>query len=152
MNDFEVSFNSPQCGFMSIGFVGPEGEFHTTTANTPHAAALPELLSILSGFLDGDDGVRVLQWNRDPEEYDFRFSRTDDELAIQIYEYPTGDRAEDKKELVFSHRGGVREVCGAFAETFRQLFDDRETDEFEFNWRRPFPETEFTELERQLSA
>ena len=27
----------------------------------------------------------------------------------------------------------------AFAETFEQLYADRDTDEFEFNWRQPFP-------------
>lgn len=152
MSNFEVSFNSPQCGFMSIGFTGPEGEFHTTTANLPHTAALSELLTILSDFLGGEDGERVLEWNRDPEEFDFKFSRSGDELAIGIYEYPTGDRDSGNAELVFAHRGSVREVCGAFAETFRQLFEDRDTDEFEFNWRRPFPEAEFSEFERRLHA
>lgn len=152
MSKFEVSFNSPQCGFMSIGFAGSEGEFHTTTASSPHAAALPELLTILTGYLDGESHERVLKWNRDPEEFDFRFSRSGDELTIEIYEYPTGDRAADDMELVFSHRGVVREICEAFADTFRQLFDDRDTDEFAFNWHRPFPETEFSEFERRLHA
>lgn len=152
MSNFEVSFNSPQCGFMSIGFAGPKGEFHTTTANLPHAAALSELLTILSDFLGGDDGERVLEWNRDPEEFDFRFVRSGDELTIEIYEYPTGDRTAGEKNLVFTHRGSVLDVCAAFAETFRQLFEDRDTDEFEFNWRRPFPETEFREFERRLQA
>ncbi|MBK7705543.1 MAG: hypothetical protein IPJ30_07115 [Acidobacteria bacterium] len=151
MSKFEVSFNSPQCGWMSIGFAGSEGEFHTTTANMPHTSALSELMALLAGFLDGANGEKLLKWNRDPEEFDFRFVRSGDELTFEIYEYATGDRASDEKTRVFNHRGNVREICRAFCETFQQLFEDRDTDEFEFNWRQPFPTRELRELEHKLN-
>ena len=48
----EVSFNSLQCGWMSIGLADGVNEFHTTTAHAPHAAALPELMEILSNLAD----------------------------------------------------------------------------------------------------
>ena len=50
----EVSFNSPQCGWMSIGFDDGVNEFHTTTAHSPHQFALPELLRILAAVLDAN--------------------------------------------------------------------------------------------------
>jgi hypothetical protein len=76
-NNLEVSFNSPQCGFMSIGFDDGTNEFHTTTAHAPHKRALPELLQILSALMDEDSEQNeyVLHWNREPEEFDFRFVR-----------------------------------------------------------------------------
>ena len=141
----EVSFNSPQCGWMSIGFDDGVSEFHTTTAHAPHELALPELLRILTAIL-GDDALQsehILKWNRDPEEFDFRFVRDGDKLSIEIYEYPTDDREAAKRELVFSHTGDVQNVCRSFAETFNQLYKDRDTDEFEFNWRQPFPHDEY---------
>jgi hypothetical protein len=151
MIKFEVSFNSPQCGWMSIGFSGSGEEFHTTTANMPHPTALPDLIKILTRFLNGETGERVVKWNRDPEEFDFRLVRAGEELVFEIYEYATGDRSSDEKTLVFSHRGNVRDVCSAFCETFRQLYEDRETDEFESNWHQPFPTPELRELESKLS-
>lgn len=151
MTKFEVSFNSPQCGFMSIGFSGSGGEFHTTTANLPYSGALSELITILVGYLDGVSAPKTLKWNRDPEEFDFGFEPFGNELEIRIFEYPTGDRAADDKELRFRHRGPLREVCISFLATFRQLFEDRETDEFDFNWRQPFPERELSELESRLT-
>lgn len=151
MSKFEVSFNSPQCGFMSIGFAGSGGEFQTTTANLPYTSALSDLMKILAGFLAGETGEANLKWNRDPEEFSFRFKRTGDDIEFAIYEFPTGDRAGENN-LVFGHRGHLREVCAAFLATFKQLFEDRDTDEFEFNWRQPFPETEFREFERRLAA
>ncbi len=148
----EVSFNSPQCGWMSIGFADGAGEFHTTTAHAPHAAALPELMRILTKLADrsSPENEFLLKWNRDPEEFDFRFVRDGDDLTIEIYQYPTDERDTATRELVFSHNGKVWDVCEAFAATFEQLYADRDTDEFEFNWRQPFPYRVFKEFNAQI--
>jgi hypothetical protein len=44
----------------------------------------------------------------------------------------------------------VSEICDAFAATFEQLSADRETDEFEFNWRQPFPDREYQQFKAQI--
>jgi len=149
---FEVSFNSPQCGWMSIGFEDGKSEFHTTTAHAPHETALPELMQILTKLADpaSAENEFLLKWNRDPEEFDFRFVRDGDDLLIEIYQYPTDERDATERELVYSHRGIVKEVVAAFAETFEQLYEDRDTDEFEFNWRQPFPFGEYKEFKKGM--
>jgi hypothetical protein len=148
----EISFNSPQCGWMSIGFDDGVSEFHTTTAHAPHSGALAELMRTLSAMMDpaSPRGEYLLKWNRDPEEFDFRFARNGDGVLLEIYQYPTEERLSDERELVFSHEGNFDEVCEAFAETFDQLYEDRETDEFEFNWRQPFPYKEFEEFKAAI--
>ena len=148
----EISFNSPQCGWMSIGFSDGTDEFHTTTAHAPHAFALAELMSILTSALDpaSTQNEYILRWNRDPEEYDFRFVRSDGNLTVEIYQYPTDAREASERELVYSYSGDVREVSRAFFVTFEQLYADRETDEFEFNWRQPFPYKQYQELFAKL--
>ena len=151
LNKLEVSFNSPQCGFMSIGFDDGANEFHTTTAHAPHERALPELLQILSALMDENSGQNeyVLHWNREPEEFDFRFVRDGEYLTLEIYQFPSEARRKENRELVFRHAGNVKDVCEAFAETFRQLYEDRNTDEFEFNWRQSFPHKEFNDFENK---
>ncbi|MGQ0541328.1 MAG: hypothetical protein ACT4O9_05680 [Blastocatellia bacterium] len=148
----EVSFNSPQCGWMSIGFDDGVSEFHTTTAHAPHSAALPELMRILTALVDpaSPQNEYLLKWNRDPEEFDFKFARTGDDLVVEIYQYPTDERDAAERQLVFSHADKVNKVIAAFAETFDQLFEDRNTDEFEFNWRQPFPYAEFEEFKGKI--
>ena len=133
---------------MSIGFDDGISEFHTTTAHAPHELALPELLRILTTLCDAGapQNEYLLKWNRDPEEFDFRFVRDGDSVTLQIYQYPTDERDSNERELVFSHQGTVREVCEAFEATFEQLYADRDTDEFEFNWRQPFPFSEYEEF------
>ncbi len=148
----EVSFNSPQCGWMSIGFDDGVSEFHTTTAHAPHELALPELLQILTDLLDASSTQteRILKWNRDPEAFDFCFRRDGDSVTLEIYQYPTDERESGEGEMVFAHTGDIREFCEAFAETFEQLYADRDTDEFEFNWRQPFPYQEYQEFRKSL--
>src|ERR1051325_9547608 len=105
----EVSFNSPQCGWMSIGFADGVNEFHTTTAHAPHAAALSELMEILTKLADRNSAENefLLKWNRDPEEFDFRFLRNGEKVLIEIYQYPTDERHNAERELVFSHEGAL---------------------------------------------
>ena len=151
----EVSFNSPQCGWMSIGFKDARGEFNTTTAHSPHRFALPQLLEVLTDLLEPNSAgnERILKWNRDPEEFDLRFLKSEGgSLLFEVYQYPTEDRELAERELVFTHLGTVDEVCEAFDETFEQLYEDRETDEFEFNWRQPFPFNEFEKFRAKLRS
>ena len=138
----EVSFNSPQCGWMSIGFADGTSEFHTTTAHAPHAGALGELMVVLADLADPNSAENeyTLKWNRDPEEFDFRFLRNGEKLTLEIYQYPGEERDSSERELVFSHVGTVGVIVAAFAKTFEQLYADRNADEFEFNWRQPFPQ------------
>ncbi len=153
-NKLEVSFNSPQCGWMSIGFAGDRNEFHTTTAHAPHERALPELLEILTALLDANSAENeyTLRWNRNPEEFDFHFARDGDNLLLEIYQYPGSGRERAERERVFAHRGKTEDVCRAFAETFKQLYEDKDTDEFEFNWRQPFPFAEYEKFAKALTA
>lgn len=150
----EVSFNSPQCGWMSIGFDDGVDEFHTTTAHAPHEGALAELLSILTALADTSEPQASynLKWNRDPEEFDFHFFRDGENLLLEIYQYPTEDRDDAERELVFAHTGTVRDALASFAATFDQLYADRDTDEFEFHWRQPFPHAEFAEFKAKIAA
>ena len=39
----------------------------------------------------------------------------------------------------------------AFALTFDQLYEDRNTDEFEFNWRQPFPYSAYEEFKKRVN-
>ncbi len=135
---------------MSIGFDDGVNEFHTTTAHAPHEKALSELLQILSNLLD-ENSVQneyVLHWNRNPEEFDFHFLRESEIVRLKIYQYPSETRQTTEREMVFAHTGKTKDICAAFYATFAQLYKDKDTDEFEFNWRQAFPLKEFDRFSR----
>lgn len=150
-NKLEVSFNSPQCGWMSIGFNDGLAEFHTTTSHAPYERALPELMGILTDLLDENSAQNeyILHWNRKPEEFDFYFRREGENIRLEIYQYPGETRQASEREKVFEHTGKISDLCRSFAESFNQLYADRETDDFEFHWRKPFPFKEYEEFLRK---
>jgi hypothetical protein len=149
----KVSFNSPQCGWMSIGFTDGKSEFHTTTAHAPYKGALGEMMQILTRLADenSEETDFILKWNRDPEAYDFHFYRELGNFILEIYEFPTGNRAETCS-LVYSYVGEPGQALKAFAETFDQLYRDKDTDDFEINWRQPFPVEEYEQFKGKIAA
>ena len=78
--------------------------------------------------------------------------RDSERILIEIYQFPTDERLNDERELVYSHQGNVQDVCATFHETFTQLYEDRETDEFEFNWHQPFPFAEFEKFRNDFKS
>lgn len=153
-NKLEVSFNSPQCGWMSIGFDDGKSEFHTTTAYTPHSQALAEILKGLSALLEAKSSAELfkIEWSRNPEAYSLFFRREGEVVFFQVVEYPSFARLEDEGEIVFTHHGSVKDFCESFYQTFAQLYEDRDTDEFEFNWRQPFPFDEYRNFESRVKG
>ena len=150
-NKLEVSFNSPQCGWMSIGFDDGANEFHTTTAYTPHSQALAEILKGLISLLNFETAKDefTIEWSRNPEAYNLQFKREGENVHFEVVEFPSSNRINSESETVFSYEGNTKDFCMAFAETFNQLYEDRDTDEFEFNWRQPFPFAEYEEFKKK---
>ena len=98
---------------MSIGFDDGANEFHTTTAHAPHEKALAELLRILSALLEENPAQNeyVLPWNRNPEEFDFRFFKDGENVLLEIYQYPTDEReTKEPREGFRAHGKGQRSL------------------------------------------
>jgi hypothetical protein len=139
-----VSFESPQSGWMSLRLRAGEREFVTVVAHRPYDS-LRELLAALASLLEGADRAEV-RWNAEPEEFDFVVSVEDDGAAhLSVKRHTSHDRRDDGAE-VFGYRGTLRAVCAPFCAELQTLGERGETDEFERNWRRPFPSAELRRL------
>ena len=103
-----------------------------------------DIANVVNGVANIGDAFR--------NSFDFRFVRDGDRMLIEIYQFPTEDRDAAEREMVYSHEGTVADVIEAFAVTFDQLYADRDTDEFEFNWRQPFPHREYEEFKSTTTA
>jgi hypothetical protein len=146
--NLRVSFNSPQSGFMSIGLKSGEENFVTAVAHLPYDS-IRDLIAGLSALLSGESNVTV-KWNREPEEYDFELQREGNDGELSIIRYPNHHRPKKKREIVFSHKGTVADICKSFWNALSELQNDKDVDEFDKNWRREFPEEEMRELTRSL--
>ena len=68
--------------------------------------------------------------------------------SLRVVRYP--DHRRRAREVVFTARGPKAEVCRAFWRELRQLRRRADVDEFEQNWRRPFPRRELAQLTAAL--
>jgi hypothetical protein len=146
----QVSFNSPQSGFMSMGLQAGRTSFVTAVAHSPYDS-LRDLINALTAMLNGENSVMV-KWNREPEEYDFELLRNGNDAELNIIRYPNHQRQTKKREVVFSHKATVANICESFWIALNELHSDKDVDEFDKNWRREFPEVEMRELATRIKS
>jgi hypothetical protein len=147
---FRVSINSPQSGFMSVGLKFGRKRFLAAMAHRPYPS-LEELMAALAAIINGAPEATV-RWNEDPEEFDFYFHRSGDQVQLDVTRHSAEQRAPGQGELVFHADGSTAEICLPFWETLRAIEQDLATDDFAGNWRRKFPTAEFRKLEQAVGV
>ena len=142
-----MSFESPQSGWMSVGLRAGGARLVLGASHAPYDS-LRELIEALSALLAGGDVRRVARWNCEPEEYDFELSATGDRAELAVTRHATRARRADDAQTVFTHAAERLRLVLPFWRELRELRRRRAEDDFEKNWRRPFPERELRELTR----
>jgi hypothetical protein len=145
-----VSFNSPQCGWMSFELRAGEQSLTDAVSYTPYDS-LADLINTLIKLLSDDTELRV-RWAHNPDELDFKFSARGDEARLEVEWYRDHLRAEGTGERMFSYAGSRLDVCHPFWKALCDLQADVEVDEFARNWRREFPERELQWLSEGIRA
>ena len=143
-----VSLESPQHGFMSLRLKAAGQSFVTVVAHEPYDS-LRDLIKSLSTVLEGDRELTV-NWNAEPDEYDFRLSSRGGELLLEVTHFPDHRKLPETAATVFSFRGPKAEVCRTFLDELRDLRSRASRDEFDRQWRRTFPERELEELTKRM--
>ena len=145
-----VSFNSPQCGWMSFELKTGEQSLAETVAHAPYDS-LVDLINALVKLLH-DDTKLTVTWAHDPDELDFNFSASGGEASLVVEWYPDSLRAGATGERVFTFAGSRLDVCRPFLKALGDLQADIEVDEFARNWRWEFPAREMLRLAEAIEA
>lgn len=145
-----VSFNSPQCGWMSFELRAGGQSLAETVSYTPYDS-LVDLINALIKLLE-DDAALTVKWAHNPDELDFNFSASGVSVKLEVVRYRDHLRAEGAGERVFSYAGSRLDVYHPFWKALRDLQGDIEVDEFARNWRREFPESELRRLTEDIEA
>jgi len=151
---FRVVFNSPQSGWMSFGLEANGESFVAVVACKPYDS-LRELIESLTTLVDGN-GVgkksQTVKWSCEPDELDFKITVRGDAVFLKVIHYTDHRRSLKDSRTVFSLKSSRLEFCQAFWRALRALHRDIETDEFDRNWRRPFPHTQMQQLTESVRA
>lgn len=143
-----VSLESPQHGFMSLRLKSDGQSFVTVVAHAPYDS-LRDLIAALSDVIDGDSAPTV-NWNSEPDEYDFRFRARGDLVLLEVIHYPNHRKLDETATTVFSFQGPKADACRTFWEELCDLQSRAGRDEFDRQWRRAFPEREMQELTKRM--
>jgi len=148
----EVSFESPQSGFMSLRLRAGGARLVLGAACAPYDS-LRELIEALSALLsDGDAPRAVARWNCEPEEYDFELAAAGEGASLTVTRHPRHARRPEEARQVFAHAAPRLALVLPFWRELRELRRRGAEDVFEQNWRRRFPESELRELTRLVRA
>lgn len=148
---FRVSFNSPQSGWMSLSLKAGEQSLVAAVSHAPDDS-LRALIEALRAVLRESAHTITVKWNCEPDELDFEFKSEGDRASLEVLHFPDHRRAKGTARTLFSLMGPKLELCLPFWRALRSLHRDIETDEFDRNWRRPFPETEMQQLTEAVRA
>jgi hypothetical protein len=143
-----VSLESPQHGFMSLRLSSGKESFVAVVSHAPYDS-LRDLIEALSAVLLGDSEL-IVNWNGEPDEYDFRLAARGDCLQLDVVHYPDHRRLPESSSTVFSFNGSKLDACQAFWKELRDLHRRTAQDEFARQWRREFPEREMQELTKRI--
>lgn len=148
---FRVSFNSPQSGFMSLSLETGEQQFVNAVSSAPYDS-LRELIEGLTALLTAGRGFKV-KWNCEPDELDFEAeAERDERVSFKVIHYTDHRRLAETGRVLLTHTGSRLEICHSFWRALRDLRRHIATDEFDRNWRRPFPQTEMQQLTEALRS
>lgn len=146
-----VSFESPQSGWMSLRLKSGARSFVAVASHAPDDS-LAALMRALTALLSGNTKTATVTWNAEPEEFDFDFHVRGANVELRIVRFQGHRRERSSSRAVFSFEGALGEMCVAFWRELRELRARRETDVFEQNWRRPFPERELREFTSAVNS
>ncbi|HZG50650.1 MAG TPA: hypothetical protein VEZ40_00820 [Pyrinomonadaceae bacterium] len=145
-----VSFNSPQCGWMSFELRAGEQSLINAVSSVRYDS-LRDLIRALSRLLYEDAGLTV-KWAYEPDEVDFNFKARGERAALEVKWYKNHLRLEGAGERVFFYEGARLGLCHPFWEALRDMQSDMEVDEFARNWGREFPASEMQQLAEDITA
>ncbi len=129
---------------MSIGLHSAEESFVTAVSHQPYDS-LRDLIEGLTALLKGSESFMV-KWNCEPDEFDFKATVREDRVAFEVVHYNDHRRSAKASRIVFSLRSSKLEFCLPFWRALRDLRRNIATDEYDRNWRRPFPQNEMQRL------
>ena len=150
MENFHISLESPQCGFMALSVSAGEGFVRYGAAHQPFDS-LGDLLRGVTALLQGEAALTI-QWNAEPEQYDWHLRHDSEQVALQIIYYPDQRRAPEEAGEVFVCSVPLKELARDLESEARELQERAERDVFPGNWRREFPAAELAQLAAALQG
>ncbi|HEX8142240.1 MAG TPA: hypothetical protein VF553_06555 [Pyrinomonadaceae bacterium] len=138
---------------MSLSLKEGEQQFVTAVSSAPYDSLRELIEALTSLLLDGNRSFKV-KWNCEPDELDFEITAEpeNDGVSFRVLHYTDHRRLPETGRTLFSIRTQRLELGEGFWRALRDLRRHIATDDFDRNWRRPFPQTEMQRLTEAIRS
>lgn len=134
-------------GWLKVELSSGDQNYSFFPSHVPYDS-ISELVDALLKILDGNDKA-VVRWNDEPVEHEFVFEPKGDQVDFRVYlinETIVGNA----REQVFTFSESSPEMVWRFWKALRDMESKQSHEEYEKQWREPFPAWEMAELTRRV--
>ncbi|HEU4386235.1 MAG TPA: hypothetical protein VFV34_00460 [Blastocatellia bacterium] len=143
----KIELDQPESGWLRVELAFGDQKYSFFPSHVPYDS-VTELANALLKILDGYDKALV-HWNDEPVEHEFVFEPEGNQIDFRAY--IINERTFGKeREQVFRFSGNTNDVVWPFWKALRDLESRQSKEEYEKQWREPFPEREMLELTNRV--
>jgi len=140
----KVEFDAPEAGWIAVTLSVEDRYNRFFPSHVPHDS-ISELVRALLKILDGYPEA-IVQWNDEPVEHEFLFVSEGERINFKVYEIIDSVVAGRVRGEKFAFCGTRYDVLRSFWKGLRDMQSKQSIEEYERQWREPFPEGEMVKL------
>ena len=144
----KVEFDAPEAGWTTVTLRAGEHYYQFFPSHVPYDS-FSELVNALLKILDGYPEA-IVHWNDEPVEHEFLFVFEGQRIDFKVYEIIDSVVAGRVRDEKFAFSGAQYDVLRSFWKGLRDMQSKQSVEEYERQWREPFPEREMVELTRRI--
>lgn len=143
----EIDFDRPENGWLKVDLSFDNQNYSFYPSHVPYDS-ISELVTALLKILDGYD-KSLVRWNDEPVEHEFVFERVADQIEFRVCLINKSVVGKERKH-VFMFNGVTHVVVWPFWKALRDMESRQSKEEYEKQWRAPFPAREIVELTKRV--
>jgi hypothetical protein len=142
-----INLDPPKSGWTGVELSFADHKYSFYPSHVPYDS-ISDLVNALLKTLDGYDKA-IVHWNDEPAKHEFVFEPRGDQIDFRVY-LETKTLVEKKQEQVFMFTGTTYDVVWPFWKALRDIQSRQSMQEYEEQWREPFPVRQMVELTRRI--
>ena len=142
-----IDIDRPESGWLKVEMNSGDQKYGFYPSHVPYDS-VSELVNALLKILDAYDKAMV-RWNDEPVEHEFVFEPKNNQVDFRAY-LMTESVSGRCREQVFMFSGSAYDVVWPFWKALRDMESRQSKEEYEKQWREPFPEREMIELTKRI--
>lgn len=144
----KVEIAAPETGWTTVTLSAGDSHYRFFPSHVPDDS-ISELVNALLKILDGYPEA-IVDGNDEPVEHEFLFVSEGEQINFKVYEIINAVAAGRVRDEKFAFCGTRYDVLRSFWKGLRAMQSKQSLEEYERQWREPFPERGMVELTRRI--